>query len=375
MNDSPAFETLLPESGFWQNKRVLITGHTGFKGAWLAVWLNSLGAKVTGYALPPPTSPSLYAQAGVQSIVNSIIDDISDFPRLSDVIRQTQPDIIFHLAAQALVRASYQSPVATYATNVMGTINVLEAVRQAGGTRVVQVITSDKCYDNPETGEPLTENHPFGGKDPYSSSKGCAELVAASFRHSFFKQTNIDLATVRAGNVIGGGDWAVDRIIPDAIRAADLGTPLILRHPNAVRPWQFVLEPLAGYLWLAQLQWRYPKRFAEGWNFGPEHGDPVTVGALAEQFYTDLGKGNVTTAPNAQLHWHEANLLQLAIDKAKNLLNWAPAYTTSMAIQQTAEWYANCPIFASARKTQDYCLMQIETYTRTAREKGIVWAQ
>lgn len=283
-------------ANFWEGKRVLLTGHTGFKGGWLSLWLQSLGANVTGYALLPPTQPSLYEVARVGDGMYSHIADIRDLDRLVAVMRETRPEIVIHMAAQPLVRYSYVNPVETYATNVMGTVNLLEAVRQVGGVRVVVNVTSDKCYENREWIWGYREHDPMGGYDPYSSSKGCAELVAAAYRNSFFNPEafgthGVALASVRAGNVIGGGDWAEDRLIPDFMRAIMAGRAVVIRSPHAIRPWQHVLEPLSGYLLLAQHLWTDGPAFAEGWNFGPVDEDAKPVEWIVEQLTGLWGGG------------------------------------------------------------------------------------
>ena len=329
---------------FWQGKVVLVTGHTGFKGGWLCLWLQSLGAKVVGYALSPPTTPSLFDVAGVGDGMHSIIGDVGDLARLQAAVTEHAPQIVIHMAAQSLVRNSYSSPVATYATNVMGTAHVLEAVRKAQGVKVVVNVTSDKCYDNRERVWGYRENEPLGGYDPYSSSKGCAELVTAAYRNSFFHPAQyarhgVAVASARAGNVIGGGDWAEDRLVPDFVRAVTRGEALTVRNPAAVRPWQHVLEPLRGYLQLAQNLWSDGARYSEAWNFGPEEESAQSVGTVV---------GALTALWDGKAHWrtddtagqpHEANFLKLDCSKARMKLGWQPRWNLQTALESTAAWY------------------------------------
>lgn len=267
---------------FWQGKRVFLTGHTGFKGSWLSLWLQHMGAELTGFALAPATSPNLYALANIERGLDSHIGDVRDFPALVDSITAARPEIVIHMAAQAFVRASYDFPVETYATNVMGTVHLLEAVRRVGGVKAVVIVTTDKCYENREWNWGYRENEAMGGHDPYSSSKGCAELVSAAYRSSYFdpvaySEHRVALATARAGNVIGGGDWSLDRLIPDILRAFAEQKAVQIRNPNAIRPWQHVLEPLHGYLTLAELLYEQGSKYAEGWNFGPIESDAKPV--------------------------------------------------------------------------------------------------
>ncbi|WP_397411282.1 CDP-glucose 4,6-dehydratase [Polaromonas sp.] len=328
--------------GFWQCKRVFVTGHTGFKGSWLSLWLQQLGASVTGYALSPPTSPSLFAQARVAEGMQSVHGDIRDLPALIKAMQAAQPEIVIHMAAQSLVRQSYVEPVETYATNVMGTVHLLEAVRQTAGVKAVVNVTTDKCYENKEWAWAYRENEPMGGYDPYSNSKGCAELVSAAYQSSFFSphthaQHGVALATARAGNVIGGGDWAKDRLIPDILAAFEKNQPVVIRNPQATRPWQHVLEPLRGYLTLAERLYAEGTAFAEGWNFGPHSDDarPVEwiVRRLAEQW-----PGSASWKIDAGEHPHEANYLKLDISKAGHRLNWHPAMRLEQALGLIVEW-------------------------------------
>lgn len=329
-------------AAFWRGKRVFLTGHTGFKGGWLTLWLSGMGAKVYGYALAPSTQPNLFALAGVgQTMAASTIADVCDRSALDVAIKAAKPDVIFHLAAQPLVRESYADPVGTYATNVLGTAQVLDAARTLPDLKAVVVITTDKCYENNEWVWGYRESDRLGGHDPYSNSKACAELVAASFRKSFFKTNHgaAAIATVRAGNVIGGGDWSKDRLIPDILRGCF--TPsgaVILRNPNAVRPWQHVLEPLSGYIMLAEKLASGAEGFDEGWNFGPPTDDVRPVIDVAEAMVTAIGVGKlkIDQDPNAP---HEANLLQLDCSKARAKLNWRPKLDFSGTIAMTADWY------------------------------------
>jgi len=284
-------ENLVINPVFWKSKKVLITGHTGFKGSWLALWLQNLGANVTGYSLQPPTNPNLFEIAHVADKMNSIIGDVRDLKHLISCFAENRPEIIIHMAAQSLVRTSYDDPVETYSTNVMGTVNVLEAVRHTDSVKVIIIVTSDKCYENKEWLWGYRENEPMGGHDPYSNSKGCAELVTSAYRNSYFHvKSSVAVASTRAGNVIGGGDWAQDRLIPDIVNAFMEKRPVMIRNPNAIRPWQHVLEPLHGYLMLAERLWDKGHTFAEGWNFGPNEQDAKPVSYVVERLAQLWGK-------------------------------------------------------------------------------------
>ena len=328
--------------GFWRGKRVFLTGHTGFKGSWLSLWLQDLGVTLTGYSLAPATSPSLYAIAHVGDGMHSLRGDIRDLQSLQKAMQDAEPEIVIHLAAQALVRDSYVHPVETYAVNVMGTVNLLEAVRRTSSVKAVINVTTDKCYENREWLWGYRENEAIGGHDPYSSSKGCAELISAAYRSSFFSpdvgsQATVALATARAGNVIGGGDWAKDRLIPDMLAAFESGQPALIRNPNATRPWQHVLEPLRGYLCLAEHLYEHGQLFAEGWNFGPNDTDARSVSWIADQLCHQFA-GSASWQADKGLHPHEANYLKLDISKAKARLNWQPLLHLESALDLVVLW-------------------------------------
>lgn len=330
------------DPSFWRNKKVLLTGHTGFKGSWLAIWLKSAGAHVIGYSLPAATHPNLFTLASVESNVHSHVGDVRDYSAVQRVIENEQPEIVFHMAAQALVRYSYDNPIETYATNVMGTVNLLEALRRTGCAKVAVVVTSDKCYDNREQLAGYLEENAMGGYDPYSSSKGCAELVTAAYRRSFFSdnhQKPLFLASARAGNVIGGGDWAADRLIPDFMRAIMQNHSLKIRNPQSIRPWQHVLEPLSGYLMLAERLWKEGEGFADGWNFGPEEQDAKPVAWIADTLTRLWGEGS-TWEMDVQVNQpHEARYLKLDINKARLKLQWQPRWSLETALESTVAWY------------------------------------
>lgn len=366
----------------YKGKRVLVTGHTGFKGAWLSLWLKSLGAEVTGYALPPLTEPSLFNCLGLDKQMNHHFGNVCDYSQLLSLFREVKPEIIFHLAAQAIVRASYEIPRETYETNIMGTVNVLEAVRATQSTRACVIVTSDKCYDNKEWVYAYRENDPMGGLDPYSSSKGGAELVVQAYRHSFFRthngQKKTGLASARAGNVIGGGDWSEDRIVPDCMRSLSTGRSILIRNPKAIRPWQHVLEPLSGYLWLGSQLWDDPDRFSEAWNFGPDPQSHVPVQNLVEKTISAWGSGKFEIADRdkepsqEKVSWHEAYSLKLDCAKAHHLLSWQPSFSLDDSIQQTVEWYKE---FYNSNNENlfEFSQRQIITYIEKAKSKKIAF--
>ena len=343
---------------FWCGKQVFLTGHTGFKGSWLSLWLQSVGANVIGYALPPPTSPSLFVTANVADEMTSVTGDVRDFSALLSTLKKYQPEIVIHMAAQALVRYSYANPIETYATNVMGTVHLLEAARQTGSVRAIVNVTSDKCYENREWVWGYRENEPMGGHDPYSSSKGCAEIVTSAYRRSFFEQSGIGLASARAGNVIGGGDWADDRLIPDIVRAIVADKAVSIRNPNAIRPWQHVLEPLSGYLMLAQKLYEDGKTYSEGWNFGPNDEDAHSVEWIVEQITQMWGEGASWVLDEGN-HPHEAHYLRLDCSKAKARLNWHPRWRLTHALQQIVDWHQLC---RDKKDMREITLRQIQSY-------------
>jgi CDP-glucose 4,6-dehydratase len=362
--------------GVYYGKTVLITGHTGFKGAWLALWLQLLGARVIGYALPPITEPSLFRLANLQEGLTHIAGDIRDADKVRDVLKQYQPQIVFHLAAQSLVRYSYKQPLETYTTNVLGTVNVLEATRLTPSVRACINVTSDKCYENREWPYAYRENDAMGGFDPYSSSKGCAELITAAYRSSFFLNGDtqpVRLASARAGNVIGGGDWAQDRLIPDSISALAGGQAVIVRNPHAIRPWQYVLEPLSGYLWLGACLWSKPSGFDEAWNFGPHCTSNLPVSQVVNQVVARWGNGTWRQTSGAQ-HGepHEARTLSLDITKAKLRLGWEPVLSVEQAITETVDWYREQfrnPELDVRAFSSEY----LTRYVQSAEKKDAVW--
>ncbi|NNJ11076.1 CDP-glucose 4,6-dehydratase [Chloroflexales bacterium ZM16-3] len=328
---------------FWMGRRVFLTGHTGFKGGWLALWLQHLGAEVTGYALAPGTEPSLFELARVSEGMHSLIGDVRDADGLAAALAESRAEVVFHLAAQPLVRYSYANPLETYATNVMGTANLLDAVRRTPGVRAVVIVTSDKCYANREQIWGYREDDPMGGHDPYSSSKGCAELVTAAFRDSYFPpgryaEHGVALASARAGNVIGGGDWSADRLVPDILRAFGEGQPVQIRSPRAVRPWQHVIEPLGGYLHLAERLYTGGVAFAEGWNFGPQPEDARPVAWVLDYMVRAWG-ARASWAHDGGQHPHEAGLLTLDCTKAHSQLGWTPRLRLGEALDWTITWY------------------------------------
>jgi CDP-glucose 4,6-dehydratase len=335
-------EGVVLNNRFWRGKRVFVTGHTGFKGSWLSLWLQELGAEVTGYALAPPTNPSLYELAHVEEGMTSHMGDIRDLSSLTAAISSTCPEIIIHMAAQPLVRHSYENPLETYSTNVMGVVNLFEAVRSTESVRVVLNITTDKCYENREWVWGYREDEPMGGRDPYSSSKGCAELITAAYKSSYFNPDNYDrhgvaIATARAGNVIGGGDWAKDRLIPDILRSFSNNLPVYVRNPTAIRPWQHVLEPLRGYLMLAECLYEHGAAFSQPWNFGPNDDDAKPVSWIIERMANLWGDG-VSWEVDGNVHPHEANFLKLDISKARHSLGWTPILKLDHALEYIVDW-------------------------------------
>lgn len=329
---------------FWRGKRVFLTGHTGFKGSWLSLWLQSLGAEVTGYALKPPTNPSLFEVANVGAGMRSVVGDVRDLNLLQKTMQDADPEIVIHMAAQPLVRYSYNNPVETYATNVMGSVHLLEAVRHTKSVKAVVNVTSDKCYDNKEWVWGYREDEAMGGLDPYSNSKGCAELVTAAYRASFFNPADyakhgVAIASARAGNVIGGGDWAGDRLIPDFIRAIVAGEKVVIRSPNAIRPWQHVLEPLSGYLVLAEKLYAQGNQFAEAWNFGPSDGDAKSVEWIINELVSNWAEGASFKVDASAANLHEAHLLKLDCSKARMNLGWKPQWEATETIKRICTWH------------------------------------
>ena len=348
-------------NNIYRNKKVFITGHTGFKGSWLSIWLQTLGAKVCGYSLKPNTNPSMYRELDIENkIEKSIIGNILDYETLEDSINDFQPEIIFHLAAQPIVRLSYKEPKLTYETNVIGTLNVLEVARKCKSVKAFVDVTTDKCYENKEIARGYKEDEPMGGYDMYSSSKGCVEIMSSSYRRSFLQEEDsMSMATARAGNVIGGGDWAEDRLIPDCIRYINQNKAIEIRNPIAVRPWQHVLEPLSGYLLLGQKLLETGKDYAEGFNFGPNEESVLKVSEVAQKIIDNYNKGEVIVHKKDNLH--EANLLMLNIEKAKTVLNWTPTYTANEAIKETVEWYKH--FYAKDTDMYQYTIQQIKNYS------------
>jgi CDP-glucose 4,6-dehydratase len=366
-------------NNIYQNKTVLVTGHTGFKGSWFSIWLKELGADVVGYALEPPSEPNNFEAAKLREKITHIYGDIRDLDRLIETFKKYQPEFVFHLAAQPLVRLSYEEPKLTFDTNVGGTVNVFEAVRKTPSVKVLVNITSDKCYENREWIWGYRENDPMGGHDPYSASKGCSELIFNAYRRSFFLKSaaqdrTIGAASARAGNVIGGGDWGKDRIVPDCVRALSANESIGIRNPHAVRPWQYVLEPLSGYLWLAALLSQDPQKYSGAWNFGPDDDSHLTVAEMADRLIKYWGDGswNDLSDPNAP---HEAKLLKLCCDKVHAELNWHSILSIDECLRMTADWYKE---FYSANPAKDmygFCIGQIRKYEESAATKNIMYAQ
>ncbi len=369
-----AVESVEMNPEFWRKKKVLITGHTGFKGSWLSLWLQSLGAQVTGYSLVPPTQPSLFVLADVEKGMESLDGNILDLERLRSVVRDCQPEIVFHLAAQSLVRQSYLDPVGTYATNVLGTAHLLEVLRSLRTIKAAVIVTSDKCYENQLDSRSYVETDGLGGSDPYSSSKACAELVTAAFRKSFFAASGntfkFGVGSARAGNVIGGGDWAADRLIPDVVRAVSEGKQLLIRNPDAVRPWQHVLDPLCGYLTLAERLCEDPDRYSDGWNFGPNDSEVVPVSTLLERFSQIWGPG-IRWCVDTALHPHEARHLRLDCSKAKAELGWQPLWNLGSSLEATVKWYKAYQTYRVQRDLRSLVFEQIQTYLSLLTQPAI----
>ena len=354
-------------SGIFKNKTVLVTGHTGFQGAWLSIWLKSLGSNVIGYALEPPTQPSLFETLSLEHDIKHIIGDLRDKEKLSSAINQNKPEIIFHLGAQALVRKSYSEPLETFETNTIGTANLLESVRNCPDVKVVVVMTSDKCYDNTHDEHPHTENDPMGGFDPYSASKGAAELVTSSYRNSFFNSKNLtQIATARAGNVIGGGDWAQDRLIPDSVRALMKNQNIKIRNPDAKRPWQFVLESVSAMLWLA-VKMSDEDKFNEAWNFGPDKNyNSLQVEDIVKRTIKNWNTKCAIEIQNNPDMLHESKYLLLDSSKANQHLGWKNVFTIEQALSETIEWYKT--YHENKKDMKEFTMDQIKNYTSLAQE-------
>ncbi|RLD27464.1 MAG: CDP-glucose 4,6-dehydratase [Bacteroidetes bacterium] len=346
-------------SSFWKEKKVFLTGHTGFKGSWMSLWLQSMGAVVKGYALKPPTNPSLFVEANVADYMESVIGDIRDLELLKKNMLSFNPNILIHMAAQPLVRLSYIEPIETYTTNVMGTVNILESARYCSNLKAIVSVTTDKCYENTERTSGYREDEPMGGHDPYSSSKGCSELVTSAYRRSYFyNNETASVASARAGNVIGGGDWADDRLIPDILRAFEYGTPVIIRNPLSTRPWQHVLEPLSGYLILVQKLFEKGNEYAEAWNFGPKEEDCKPVSWILDKMVKEWGNGaswNLDKNSNP----HEAGFLKLDCSKAAAKLNWHPKWDLEYSLKNIVKWH-QC--WMSKKNMKEQCLQEIAFY-------------
>lgn len=343
---------------FWLDRSVFLTGHTGFKGGWIALWLTHMGARVHGYSLPPPTTSNFFTETRLADrLATSTIGDIRDLAAISEAMKRSEPSVVIHMAAQPLVRKSYAAPVETFETNVMGTVNLLEAARRSETLQAIINITTDKCYENQEWIWPYREDDRLGGHDPYSNSKACAELATVAYRNSFLAQTSIKLATVRAGNVIGGGDWAEDRLIPDFLRAIDAGETLRIRSPQAIRPWQHVLEPLSGYLLLAEKLVGDDADFTEGWNFGPDDSDTKTVSWIVEHLCSKIPGSRWELEGTPQPH--EAGLLKLDSSKARSRLEWSPRWRLETALNKTIEWHL---AWKEGQPMADYSIQQLDSY-------------
>lgn len=345
---------------FWKNKKVFLTGHTGFKGSWLSIWLNYMGAEVCGISLEPPTNPNNFTESRISNFMQSVIGDTRNSNLIYDTMKNFQPDIVIHLAAQPLVRLSYIEPMETYTTNIIGTLNVLESVKKIESVKAIVNVTTDKCYENKEWPWGYREDEPMGGHDPYSSSKGCSELITSCYQRSFFNKGSTTLASARAGNVIGGGDWAVDRIVPDTLRAFEKNKQVSIRYPKAIRPWQHVLEPLSGYLTLAQKLYAGNGDYSEGWNFGPYDMDAKPVEWIVD-YMTKKWGGNVGYIVNCDNHPHEAHYLKLDISKAKSKLDWHPKWNLNTALDMTIEWHK---YWLAGDDVHKVCVSQIESYLK-----------
>ena len=348
------------QNKFWKNRKVLVTGHTGFKGSWLSLWLISMGARVCGVALEPSTKPNLFSSLNLNSHLTSNICDIRNRIHLTSIVKDFSPEIVFHLAAQPLVLESYKDPITTYETNVIGTMNLLQAARNSQTVKSIVTVSSDKCYNNLEWEWGYRETDKLGGFDPYSSSKACVEIMSESFRLSFLKKERIHMATVRTGNVIGGGDWSTNRLIPDLLRAFESGSQAEIRNPNSIRPWQHVLDPLSGYLLLAQKLTKQGQKFSEAWNFGPNDFDSKSVSWIADYCAKFWGNGSRWISTENSKNFHEANYLKLDISKAKNRLNWYPKWSIELALKKTIEWHQSWSKGTAARTL---CLKQIESFS------------
>lgn len=357
------------DAAFWRGKKVFLTGHTGFKGSWISLWLQSLGADIKGFSLEPPSEPSLFEEGRVAIGMQSDIGDIRDLRAITDSMQSFNPDILIHMAAQPLVRLSYRQPVETYATNVMGTVHVLEAARQCSGLRAIVNVTTDKCYENREWIWGYREDEAMGGHDPYSSSKGCAEILTTAYRKSFFNEAgSASLGSARSGNVIGGGDWAEDRLVPDILRAFESGTHAVIRYPDSIRPWQFVLEPLGGYLVLAERLWDSSDEYAQAWNFGPTYDDSRSVEWIASRLAASWGESaNWRLEPDAQPH--EAKYLKLDISKARERLDWRPACPLETALDQIVHWHKS---WLKGEDARGLCLQQIASYMNASTEQSVM---
>lgn len=358
----------------YKNRKIFITGNTGFKGSWLTAWLLELGADIVGYSLKPPTKPNMFEILSLPERINYIKGDICDREKLENELKNHDPEIVFHLAAQPLVRKSYHHPVLTYETNVMGTVNLFEAVRKCENVKVLVNVTSDKCYENKEENRGYSETDALGGHDPYSSSKACSEIITTTYRKSYFEKNNVDnynvsLTSVRAGNVIGGGDWAQDRLVPDCIRALTTNNIISIRNPHAIRPWQHVLEPLSGYLWLASLMWRDSVSYNHAWNFGPKEPVNQDVEKVVKEIIRIWGSGQYHTHKDTQIS--ETKILQLNINQAMVKLRWKPIYELREALEKTIHWYWQ--YYNNERDMYQFTSEQIKNYTRNAMNQNLEW--